>query len=206
MGGTLGKMRKIVWAQDYALKNGTPLIGFKDRRRRIQEGLESLSGYGEVFYRNVVLSGVVPQIAIIAGPCAGGASYSPALMDFIIMTRQNAQMFITGPQVIKSVSGRSVRWTRWAARRCTPPSAAMFICSRTTTHAIELTRRLLDLPSNNADDPPLAAPTLVGRSCAELQRTSFTSTNSAAKPSPFQRVASGRPEKPDGYWGGQKGQ
>src|SRR5215203_209270 len=95
VGGTLGKMhaRKIVWAQDYAARNGTPLIGFKDSGgARIQEGVDALAGYGEVFYRNVSLSGVVPQIAIIAGPCAGGAAYSPALMDFIIMTR-NAQMF-----------------------------------------------------------------------------------------------------------------
>ena len=109
--GTLGKMhaRKMCQALDYALKNGTPVVAFKDSGgARIQEGVDSLSGYGDVFYRNVLLSGVVPQIAIIAGPCAGGASYSPALMDWIIMTRHNAQMFITGPQVIKAVTGRDV--------------------------------------------------------------------------------------------------
>ena len=109
--GTLGKMhaKKMCQALDYALKNGTPVVAFKDSGgARIQEGVDSLSGYGDVFYRNVLLSGVVPQIAIIAGPCAGGASYSPALMDWIIMTRHNAHMFITGPQVIKAVTGREV--------------------------------------------------------------------------------------------------
>jgi acetyl-CoA carboxylase carboxyltransferase component len=159
MGGTLGKMhaRKIVWAQDYALKNGTPLIGFKDSGgARIQEGVDSLSGYGEVFYRNVVLSGVVPQIAIIAGPCAGGASYSPALMDFIIMTRQNAQMFITGPQVIKSVSGRNVSMDEvGGAEMHASVSGNVHMLADDDRHAVELTRRLLSyLPSNNTDDPP----------------------------------------------------
>lgn len=85
-----------------------PVVAFKDSAgARIQEAVDALSGYGEVFYQNVLLSGVVPQIAIIAGPCAGGASYSPALMDYIIMTRQNAYMFITGPEVIKAVTGRT---------------------------------------------------------------------------------------------------
>lgn len=159
MGGTLGKMhaRKIVWAQDYALKNGTPFIGFKDSGgARIQEGVDSLSGYGEVFYRNVGLSGVVPQIAVIAGPCAGGASYSPALMDFIIMTRQNAQMFITGPQVIKSVSGRNVTMDEvGGAEMHASISGNVHLLADDDRHAIELTRQLLSfLPSNNTMDPP----------------------------------------------------
>ncbi len=95
LGGSLGKMhaRRMVLGMEYALRNGTPLVGIADSGgARIQEGVDALSGYGEVFYRNVILSGVVPQIAVIAGPCAGGASYSPALMDFIVMTRKNAQM------------------------------------------------------------------------------------------------------------------
>jgi acetyl-CoA carboxylase carboxyltransferase component len=159
LGGALGKMhaRKIVWAQDYAQKNGTPLVGFKDSGgARIQEGVDSLSGYGEVFYRNVVLSGVVPQIAVIAGPCAGGASYSPALMDFIIMTRQNAQMFITGPQVIKSVSGRSVSMDEvGGAVMHASVSGNVHLLADDDRHAIELTRRLLSyMPSNNSEDPP----------------------------------------------------
>jgi acetyl-CoA carboxylase carboxyltransferase component len=159
MGGTLGKMhaRKIVWAQDFALRNGLPFVGFKDSGgARIQEGVDSLSGYGEVFYRNVALSGVVPQIAVIAGPCAGGASYSPALMDFIIMTRQNAQMFITGPQVIKSVSGRDVSMDEvGGADMHAAVSGNVHLLADDDLHAIELTRRLLSyLPSNNTEDPP----------------------------------------------------
>ncbi|NVO14708.1 MAG: acyl-CoA carboxylase subunit beta [Rhodoplanes sp.] len=159
VGGTLGKMHghKIVWAMDYAEKNGVPLVGFKDSGgARIQEGIDALSGYGEVFYRNVVLSGVVPQIAIIAGPCAGGASYSPALMDFIIMTRQNAQMFITGPQVIKAVSGRDVSMDEvGGAEMHASVSGNVHLLADDDRHAVELTRKLLSFfPSNNTEDPP----------------------------------------------------
>jgi acetyl-CoA carboxylase carboxyltransferase component len=158
VGGTLGKMhaRKIVWAQDYAARNGTPLIGFKDSGgARIQEGVDALAGYGEVFYRNVSLSGVVPQIAIIAGPCAGGAAYSPALMDFIIMTR-HAQMFITGPQVIKAVTGKSVAMEEvGGAAMHAAVSGNVHILADDDRHAIELVRKLLSyLPSNNTEDPP----------------------------------------------------
>src|SRR5512135_1151811 len=109
-GGTLGKAhaQKIVLLMKFALKNGLPLVAFKDSGgARVQEGVDALSGYGDVFYMNVMLSGVVPQIAVVLGPCAGGAAYSPALMDFIIMTRSNAYMFITGPEVIKAVTGRA---------------------------------------------------------------------------------------------------
>jgi acetyl-CoA carboxylase carboxyltransferase component len=89
-------------------RSGIPLVAFKDSGgARIQEGVDALSGYGNVFYHNVLASGVVPQIAVILGPCAGGAAYSPALMDFIVMTRNNAHMFITGPEVIKAVTGRA---------------------------------------------------------------------------------------------------
>src|ERR1700741_4939593 len=91
-----------------SLKTGTPFVFINDSGgARVQEGIDSLSGYGRVFYTNVMLSGVVPQIALICGPCAGGAAYSPALTDFIIQTRQ-AQMFITGPQVIKQVTGEQI--------------------------------------------------------------------------------------------------
>jgi len=159
VGGTLGIMhaRKIVWAMDYAAKNGTPLVGFKDSGgARIQEGVDALAGYGEVFYRNVALSGVVPQIAIIAGPCAGGAAYSPALMDFIIMTRTNAQMFITGPQVIKAVTGKNVSMDDvGGAAMHASVSGNVHILADDDRHAIELTKKLLSyLPSNNSEDPP----------------------------------------------------
>ncbi len=159
VGGTLGKMhaRKICWAQEYALRNGTPLVGFKDSGgARIQEAVDALSGYGDVFYRNVQLSGVVPQIAIIAGPCAGGASYSPALMDFIIMTRENAQMFITGPQVIKAISGKDVSMDDvGSAVMHAAVSGNVHFVADDDRHAIEIAKRILSfVPANNTDDPP----------------------------------------------------
>jgi acetyl-CoA carboxylase carboxyltransferase component len=157
--GTLGKMhaRKICWAMDYALKNGTPVVGFKDSGgARIQEGVDALSGYGEVFYRNVNLSGVVPQIAVICGPCAGGASYSPALMDFIIMTRRNAQMFITGPQVIKAVTGREVSMDDvGGADMHASVSGNVHFVTEDDSEAIAIVHQLLSyLPTNNTEDPP----------------------------------------------------
>src|SRR5512140_2984877 len=108
-GGSLGRIhsKKISDLMDYALKVGCPMVGFNDSGgARIQEGDDSLSGYGQVFFRNVLVSGVIPQIAIVAGPCAGGAAYSPALMDFIIMVKGSSQMFICGPEVIQAVTGQ----------------------------------------------------------------------------------------------------
>jgi acetyl-CoA carboxylase carboxyltransferase component len=159
VGGTLGKMhaRKIVMGMEYALKNGTPIVGIADSGgARIQEGVDALSGYGEVFYNNVLASGVVPQIAIIAGPCAGGASYSPALMDFIIMTRENAQLFITGPQVIKAVSGREVSMEEvgGAVMHATVSGNVHFVADN-DAHALDIAKKLLSyFPSNNTEDPP----------------------------------------------------
>ncbi len=157
--GTLGKMHasKIVESLKYALKMGIPVVAFKDSGgARIQEGVDALSGYGEVFYQNVLASGVIPQIAVILGPCAGGASYSPALMDFIIMTRQNAQMFITGPQVIKAVSGKEVSMEEvGGAVMHASVSGNVHFVAENDQHAIELTKKLLSyLPSNNTEDPP----------------------------------------------------
>ena len=108
-GGALGLIhsKKICGMMDYALKTGCPIVGINDSGgARIQEGFDSLSAYGQVFFRNVLLSGVVPQIAVVAGPCAGGAAYSPALMDFIIMVKGSANMFICGPEVIQAVTGQ----------------------------------------------------------------------------------------------------
>jgi len=108
-GGSLGRMhsQKICDMMESAANIGVPVVAINDSGgARIQEGVYSLSGYGKVFYKNVELSGLVPQIAIIAGPCAGGAAYSPALMDFLIMTRKGAQMFICGPDVIKAATGQ----------------------------------------------------------------------------------------------------
>lgn len=157
--GTLGKMqaRKIVRLMRHAIKIGAPLVAFKDSGgARIQEGVDALSGYGDVFYSNVLLSGVVPQIAVIMGPCAGGAAYSPALMDFVIMTRRNAHMFLTGPEVIKAVTGRSATMAEvgGAEMHATVSGNAHFI-AEDDRHAIELVKRLLSyLPSNNTEDPP----------------------------------------------------
>ncbi len=157
--GTLGKVHamKIVEVMRLAKKLGIPLIAFKDSGgARIQEGVDALSGYGRVFYNNVLLSGVVPQIAIIAGPCAGGAAYSPALMDFVIMTEINARMFITGPDVIKAVTGRETSMEEiGSAAMHASVSGNVHLVARDDRHAIELARELLGyLPSNNTEDPP----------------------------------------------------
>ena len=110
-GGALGEMhaRKIVKAMDSAAKVGAPIVGLNDSGgARIQEAVDALSGYGDIFFRNAIYSGVIPQISAIMGPCAGGAVYSPALTDFIFMVDKTSQMFITGPQVIKTVTGEIV--------------------------------------------------------------------------------------------------
>jgi acetyl-CoA carboxylase carboxyltransferase component len=159
LGGSLGRMHaeRMVQGLDHALKNGTPVVMIADSGgARIQEGVDALAGYGRVFHRNVDLSGVVPQIAVIAGPCAGGAAYAPALMDWIVMTRANAQLFITGPQVIKSVTGRDVSMEEvGGAEMHASVSGNVHFLAEDDRHALEITRQLLSyLPSNNADDPP----------------------------------------------------
>ena len=116
-GGSLGEMHaaKICRVLDLAAQNGVPVIGLNDSGgARIQEGVQALNGYGSIFYRNTIYSGVVPQISVIMGPCAGGAVYSPALTDFIFMVNRTGNMFITGPQVIKAVTGRRLRRKSWA--------------------------------------------------------------------------------------------
>ncbi len=109
-GGSAGEVHsiKVAESMEQSMKTGTPFVFINDSGgARVQEGIDSLSGYGKVFFQNVMLSGVVPQVSLICGPCAGGAAYSPALTDFIIQTRK-AQMFITGPNVIKQVTGEDV--------------------------------------------------------------------------------------------------
>src|SRR3954454_5090207 len=110
-GGSLGEVyaEKIVKIMDLALKMGVPMIGINDGGgERIQEGVVALAGYADIFHRNVQSSGVIPQLSVIAGPCAGGAVYSPAMTDFILMVRETSQLFITGPDVIKTVTGETV--------------------------------------------------------------------------------------------------
>ena len=160
-GGALGQRhaKKICDVMDFALECGVPLVGINDSGgARIQEAVESLSGYGQVFYRNVMLSGSVPQIAVIAGNCAGGAAYSPALMDFLIMTRENANMFICGPQVIKAATGETTTMEEIgsaSANACI--SGNVHFVAEDDQHALALVQELLSyLPPNNAEDPPHA--------------------------------------------------
>ena len=157
-GGSAGEVHSIKVAEimQQSLKTGSPFVFINDSGgARVQEGIDSLSGYGKVFYTNVMLSGAVPQISLICGPCAGGAAYSPALTDFIIQTRQ-AQMFITGPQVIKGVTGESV-----TAEQLGGPEAHMansgviHFIAEDDRHAMLLAQKLLSfLPINNLEDPP----------------------------------------------------
>ena len=150
MGGSVGWMhaRKICEVMDMALKAGAPYVAFNDSGgARIQEGVDSLRGYGRIFYYNTLLSGVVPQIAVIAGPCAGGAAYSPALMDFIIMVQGTGQMFIAGPEVIKEATGEviSAEELGGACAQASHSGNVHFI-ARDDADAIEIAQTLLELP------------------------------------------------------------
>lgn len=158
VGGSLGEMhaKKICKVQDLALKMGAPIVGLNDSGgARIQEGIDALAGYGEIFFRNTIGSGVIPQICAITGPCAGGAVYSPALMDFIFMVDKTSQMFITGPQVIKTVTGEVVTSEELggATTHNSTSGVAHFI-SENDKDCIEQIRVLLSyLPSNNSEKP-----------------------------------------------------
>jgi methylmalonyl-CoA carboxyltransferase large subunit len=157
-GGSAGEVHSIKVAEimSQALKTGSPFVFINDSGgARVQEGIDSLSGYGKVFYANVMLSGAVPQISLICGPCAGGAAYSPALTDFIIQTRQ-AQMFITGPQVIKQVTGESVTAEQLGGPEAHMASSGVIhFIAEDDHHAVLLCKRLLGfLPPNNLEDPP----------------------------------------------------
>jgi acetyl-CoA carboxylase carboxyltransferase component len=163
-GGSLGEAfaAKIVKVMDLALKIGCPIIGINDSAgARIQEGVEGLAGYGEVFYRNVQASGVIPQISIIAGPCAGGAVYSPAMTDFVFMVRGISQMFITGPDVIRTVTGEEVTHEQLGgADTHTSVSGVAHFAADDEDQLFQQVRALLSfLPSNNLEDPPYVTPT-----------------------------------------------
>ena len=157
-GGSAGEMHntKVSKAQHAALEIGTPFVCINDSGgARVQEGVDSLSGYGKVFYENVMLSGVCPQISIIMGPCAGGAVYSPALTDFIIQTNA-ARMFITGPDVIKSVTGEVVTGEDLGGPMAhMVRSGVTHFVADTDEQALLIAKKLLSfLPSNNTEDPP----------------------------------------------------
>lgn len=158
-GGSVGEAtaRKIAELMDAALKTGDPFVMINDSGgARIQEGVDSLSGYGRIFYRHVLLSGVVPQISIIAGPCAGGAAYSPALTDFIIQVRHEGQLYITGPLVIKQVTGEDITAEQLGGVESHAYySGVVHFIAENDEDAINITKRLLSfLPSNNTEDPP----------------------------------------------------
>jgi acetyl-CoA carboxylase carboxyltransferase component len=158
--GSLGEMhsKKICKVMDLALKAGAPFVGFNDSGgARIQEGVDSLAAYGQIFYRNAIASGVIPQISAIMGPTAGGAVYSPAMTDYIFMVKNTSYMFITGPDVIKSVTGEEITFEDLggALAHNQKSGVAHFACE-SDQDAIEQIKRLLSyLPNNNMEDPPL---------------------------------------------------
>ena len=158
-GGSLGEVfgEKIVKVMDLALKIGCPVVGINDSGgARIQEGVVSLGLYGDIFYRNVMASGVVPQISLIMGPCAGGAVYSPAITDFTVMVDEKSYMFITGPDVIKTVTGEDVsQEDLGGARTHNTKSGNAHYLADDEADAIDYAKALLSyLPSNNLDDAP----------------------------------------------------
>ncbi|MCL2337111.1 MAG: methylmalonyl-CoA carboxyltransferase [Firmicutes bacterium] len=162
-GGTLGAMhaRKICKVFDLAMHSGAPVVGLNDSGgARIQESVASLNGFGELFYRNTMASGLIPQIAVIMGPCAGGAVYSPALMDFVFMVKDTSQMFITGPQVVKVVTGEEVSMELLGgALTHSQTSGVAHFMGEDEKHCLDMVKNLLSyLPDGSNEKPPLAAP------------------------------------------------
>jgi propionyl-CoA carboxylase beta chain len=163
-GGSLGEVfgEKICKIMDLALATGAPVIGLNDSGgARIQEGVVSLASYGYIFERNVRSSGVIPQISVIVGPCAGGAVYSPAMTDFVFMTKETSHMFITGPDVIKTVTGEEVTFEDLggAMAHATKSGIAHFV-AEDEKHCLQMVRYLMSfLPQNNMEDPPYYPPT-----------------------------------------------
>jgi acetyl-CoA carboxylase carboxyltransferase component len=159
-GGSLGEVnaQKICKIMDLALSTGAPVVGINDSGgARIQEGAASLAGYGYIFERNVRASGVIPQISVIAGPCAGGAVYSPAMTDFIFMTKETSHMFITGPEVIRTVTGEEVTFEELggAMTHATRSGVASFVAEDEEDCLAQVRYLLSFLPSNNLEDPPV---------------------------------------------------
>ncbi len=160
-GGALGEMhaRKILKVMDLAMKTGSPIIGLNDSAgARIQEGVSSLAGYGDIFRANVKASGVIPQISVIMGPCAGGAVYSPALTDFVIMVKDTSYMFITGPNVVKSVTGEDISFEDLGgASTHGHKSGVSHFTTGSEDEALAMVMKLLEyIPDNNMEDPPMS--------------------------------------------------
>lgn len=157
--GSLGEMhaKKICKVMDLALKAGVPFVGINDSGgARIQEGVDALSGYGQIFFRNSAASGVIPQISAIMGPTAGGAVYSPAMTDWIFMVKNSSYMFITGPEVIKAVTGEEISFEDLggAMTHNKKSGVAHFACENDTDAIRQIQKLLSYLPSNNMEDPP----------------------------------------------------
>ncbi len=163
-GGSLSETfaEKVIKIMEMAAENGAPVIGLNDSGgARIQEGIESLAGYGEIFLRNVVYSGVIPQISVIMGPCAGGAVYSPAITDFTIMVENTSYMFVTGPKVVKTVTGEDVTVDQLGGAHihATRSGVASLTC-KTEQEALLFVRKLVSyIPQNNMEDPVASTPT-----------------------------------------------
>src|SRR5690554_1484145 len=159
-GGALGEMhaKKIATVMDLAAKSGAPFIGLNDSGgARIQEGVSSLDGYGQIFYRNSIYSGVIPQISVIMGPCAGGAVYSPAITDFILMVDKTSQMFITGPKVIETVTGEKISSEDLGGSKVhnSISGNAHFRGEDEKTVLANVRKLLSYLPQNNEEKPPV---------------------------------------------------
>jgi acetyl-CoA carboxylase carboxyltransferase component len=162
-GGTLSEMhsRKICRVMDLAVRNGTPIVGLIDSGgARIQQGVKALGGYAEIFWRNAQYSGVVPQISVMLGPCAGGAAYSPAITDLILMVEKQSYMFVTGPAVIKSVTGEDLDAEKLGGADVHMSiSGTAHLAAPSEADALHLCRRVLGfLPSNNVENPPYVPP------------------------------------------------
>ena len=182
-GGALGEVfaEKIHKVMDLALSVGAPFIGLNDGAgARIQEGVVSLDGYGGIFYRNVQASGVVPQLSVVLGPCAGGAVYSPAMTDFIFMVRESSHMFITGPDVVKTVTGEEVTLEELggAHSHASKSGVATFTAADEKSCLDDVRYLLSFLPSNNLEEPPYFPPTDdPQRACPELRSVMPDSSN-----------------------------
>ena len=160
VGGSLGEMhaKKICKVLDLALKMGAPCIGINDSGgARIQEAIDALSGYGDIFYRNTISSGVIPQLSVIMGPCAGGAVYSPAITDFVFMVKNTSQMFITGPQVIKAVTGEEVSAEKLggAMTHNSVSGVAHFAAENEEECILQIRALLSYIPNNNLEEAPV---------------------------------------------------
>ncbi|MBQ2247528.1 MAG: methylmalonyl-CoA carboxyltransferase, partial [Tidjanibacter sp.] len=157
---SLTMAEKICKIMDMAMRNGAPVIGLNDSGgARIQEGVNALAGYAEIFQRNVMSSGVIPQISLILGPCAGGAVYSPALTDFVIMKKDTSYMFLTGPKVVKTVVGEDVTQEQLGGASVhASKSGVTHFAVDTEEEAINITRQLISyIPQNNMEDTPVVA-------------------------------------------------